>query len=118
MNYKEIIKQLESLAEEAESHFEKMGDDEIFRKDKEALQAAIKIVQEHEKRMEMYKEIVKLGSIRILQIIAKYIVKHKNYWGCNEYVLQDEDAKLDGINMFSELIAILPEKKDDEGGRV
>ena len=52
MNYKEIIRQLESLAEEAESHFEKDGDDEIFRKDKEALQAAIKIVQAYGGKME------------------------------------------------------------------
>lgn len=45
MNANQIIRHLEDLKEEAEGHFTNDGDDEIFRQDAEALQAAAEAVK-------------------------------------------------------------------------
>lgn len=48
MNANQIIRHLEDLKKEAEGHFTNDGDDEIFRQDAEALQAAIDAVKLNE----------------------------------------------------------------------
>ncbi len=45
MNANQIISQLEDLKKETEGHFTNDGDDEIFRQDAEALQAAAEAVK-------------------------------------------------------------------------
>lgn len=48
MNANQIIHHLEDLKKEAEGHFTDDGDDEIFRQDAEALQAAADAVKRNE----------------------------------------------------------------------
>lgn len=48
MNANQIIRHLEDLKKEAEGHFTDDGDDEIFRQDAEALQAAADAVKRNE----------------------------------------------------------------------
>lgn len=48
MNANQIIRHLEDLKKEAEGHFTNDGDDEIFRQDAEALQAAADAVKHNE----------------------------------------------------------------------
>ena len=48
MNANQIISHLEDLKKEAEGHFTDDGDDEIFRQDAEALQAAADAVKRNE----------------------------------------------------------------------
>lgn len=48
MNANQIIRHLEDLKKEAEGHFTNDGDDEVFRQDAEALQAAADAVKHNE----------------------------------------------------------------------
>nr|DAQ35753.1 MAG TPA: hypothetical protein [Caudoviricetes sp.] len=48
MNANQIIRHLEDLKTEAEGHFTDDGDDEVFHRDAEALQAAIDAVKRNE----------------------------------------------------------------------
>ena len=48
---------------------------------------------------------------KILAIVMKYANKHKDMWGISEYVAQDDNAMVDAIDLFGEIIGNL---KNDE----
>jgi hypothetical protein len=46
-------------------------------------------------------------NMNILKIVKKYADKHKDCWGIDEYVHQDDKAMIDAIDLFSEIIGSL-----------
>lgn len=53
---------------------------------------------------------------KIIDKVCEYANKHRDCWGIDEYVWQNDEAQLDGINLFSKLISLLPceEEEDDD----
>lgn len=50
----------------------------------------------------------------LLKIVMKYADKHKNCWGIEEYVHQDDEAMEDAIELFADIIGALPEREETE----
>jgi hypothetical protein len=51
---------------------------------------------------------------KILDIVMKYAEKYKDSWGIKDFVYQDDDACVDSIELFTDIIGTLPEQKDKE----
>jgi hypothetical protein len=49
----------------------------------------------------------------IINIVAEYANNHRDMWGVDEYVWQNDKAQLDAINLFNELIFMLPSDEEE-----
>lgn len=87
MNKKEIISQLESLQREAKTHIDKEDENDIFRADYEALEEAIKII-ENNMLIKEYEILNKtyLVYIKEKENFTEFYISEKDY-GIIEYVI-------------------------------
>jgi hypothetical protein len=51
---------------------------------------------------------------KILSIVMSYVNKHKEFWGCEEYVHQNDDAQFEAVEMFADIISALPAQETEE----
>lgn len=87
MNKKEIISQLKSLQQEAKTHIDKEDENDIFRADFEALEEAIKII-ENNMLIKEYEILNKtyLVYIKEKENFTEFYISKKDY-GIIEYVI-------------------------------
>lgn len=87
MNKKEIISQLKSLQREAKTHIDKEDENDIFRADYEALEEAIKII-ENNMIIKEYEILNKtyLVYIKEKENFTEFYISEKDY-GIIEYVI-------------------------------
>ena len=87
MNKKEIISQLKSLQREAKTHIDKEDENDIFRADYEALEEAIKII-ENNMLIKEYEILNKtyLVYIKEKENFTEFYISEKDY-GIIEYVI-------------------------------
>lgn len=87
MNKKEIISQLKSLQREAKTHIDKEDENDIFRADYEALEEAIKII-ENNMIIKEYKILDKIYLVYIKEKenFTEFYISEKDY-GIIEYVI-------------------------------
>lgn len=87
MNKKEIISQLKSLQQEAKTHIDKDDENDIFRADFEALEEAIKII-ENNMLIKEYEILNKtyLVYIKEKENFTEFYISEKDY-GIIEYVI-------------------------------
>lgn len=87
MNKKEIISQLKSLQQEAKTHIDKEDENDIFRADFEALEEAIKII-ENNMLIKEYEILNKtyLVYIKEKENFTEFYISEKDY-GIIEYVI-------------------------------
>lgn len=87
MNKKEIISQLKSLQREAKTHIDKEDENDIFRADFEALEEAIKII-ENSMLIKEYEILNKtyLVYIKEKENFTEFYISEKDY-GIIEYVI-------------------------------
>lgn len=51
---------------------------------------------------------------KILDVVMKYALVYKEFWGCKEFVSQNDGAQVDAISLFSKIISILPEEEHND----
>lgn len=53
-------------------------------------------------------------SLELFDIVFKYADKFKSSWGIDEFVHQNDDAQVEAIDLFGEIIAYLPKQPRQE----
>jgi hypothetical protein len=62
---------------------------------------------------EFFEVICVIDEEKIFDIVMKYANGYKSSWGIDEFVHQNDDAQVDAIDLFGEIIGVLPEQEDE-----